>query len=716
MSHTLHVIAGHIAALDDEHRGDRTELRNFLGYIAENRRQMDGAEKASLRQMASVLDRKVQDAASRVQRLHQLAHSPYFGRLDFRRAQTHAVQPMYIGMSTLIDDDEMLVYDWRAPIAGMYYDAEVGPADYVAPAGRVRGDILLKRQYKIEQGELRFMFDSSLVINDEMLQEALAQNTSEKMRHIVTSIQQEQNRVIRNEQARILIVHGPAGSGKTSIALHRAAYLLYRYRESMSAEQMMIFSPNGIFADYISSVLPELGEENICQATFDAYAATLLGKKVRPETRYTQMEYLLLGPNDATFHLRTKSIRFKAGPLFHRVLTRYVEHLEDTLWQFADLRVGGTVLMSAAEVAELYQQRCAHLPLLRSLAHLKEMVLLTRPEVEGAARPQVRKQLDAMLQERDVLKLYRQLFADPVLLRDMADGDQALPAALEEICALTSTSLMSRAIWYEDVAPLLLLKLLLEGAGADGGMRHVIIDEAQDYTPIHFAVMQQSFPDSSMTILGDLDQAVNPWLHLRAYQDLAGVFGRDAGTLIRLTKSYRSSREIAALARAVLPNAGKTDDVRVQGELPWLIATPDDATMAREIAERVTHLQGEGYASLAVICKTAQQARALHHQLKNQADLHLIDSDARHFHHGSIILPIYLAKGLEFDAVILADVSAVRYGQDSDRRLLYTASTRALHRLYLYYTGTASPLLPPASAGLYRSQTAGNVPQEMIHD
>jgi len=698
----LAAIDARIEVLKKQRTKGSEELISYRKYMWEDAALFDRAERVQSENVALTQEQAVLDVAIRLKRLKLLSSSPYFGRVDFHELDTAAAQQVYVGLHGLFDNHhDPLIHDWRAPISSMFYDYEIGPAEYTAPEGTIAGNLTLKRQFRIENARMLYMLDSSLAINDEILRDTLARNTSEKMRQIVNSIQKEQNAVIRSEGNRILVVQGPAGSGKTSIAMHRAAYLLYRHRSHISAGNLLIFSPNEVFADYISSVLPELGEENIREATFDDYARSLLGKKITFETKSRQMEFVLASARDAGYAIRTASIAFKSSTEFLRIMRGYAQRLAFSALRFADLVLNGVTLMRGPEVEELYREYCSELPIIQGIERLKDRVLARVTYSSQIVERKIEREVEKVLVQRDPVRLYRDLFKDPALIRELADDD-ALPSNIHAICKFTYKSLHGKSkILYEDVAPILLLKRLIEGEPRYANVRHLVIDEAQDYTPVHFEIINRLFAGASMTILGDLSQKINSYSGIDTYESLRTVFGRDAREVVRLTKSYRSSREITQFAAGILPEAEVGDNIRASGRKPAIVPCADHNHSLRLIAEELTRLAAEGMGSVGIICKTADESLRLYSKLMYGHDVRLIESDSITFHHGLVVLPAYLAKGLEFDAVIIHDAGAATYPDLAERKLLYTACTRALHSLTLYHTGAPSPLLPMGRGELF---------------
>lgn len=670
-----------------------------------------------------------------LQRLEKALSSPYFARIDFEPALdsngTGALQ-IYIGISSIQDSrsGKYLVYDWRAPVSSMFYDYEPGRASYLSPRGPIAGDLLLKRQFRIDQGKILFMFDSSVTINDEILQETLAGSTGGRLRTIVYTIQREQNRIIRDNAHRVLIVQGPAGSGKTQIALHRAAYLLYRHRQTLRSENMAIFSPNRIFADYISGVLPELGEYNVGQTTFAGYA-----RKSLPEARYVedvndQIEYLLSSRGRMEHLVRVAGIRFKSSGVFLDLLKAFPLQLEESL-AFRDIVFSGSVVASQRELESLLSSEYTYLPLFRRIDKIKRRVLWLLEDLRKERESEIKKELSGdpdyiSFFDSDLKAISRQKVRDemqPIVdylesldpgslvdiysrfLSEAAVCGQASrdiqEVSWKEIQTWTMRMLDTGLVPYEDAAPLLLLKGLLEGF-PENNIRHVIIDEAQDYTLAQYEVIHRSFPSGSLTILGDLQQAINPYMNIGNYENLNDLFGDNHGVFLELRNSYRSTRQITEFCQAILPGDNKVEPMDRPGQLPVVVQTCRNYSLLDAVASDIRSMHDQGFRSIAVICKTASESEETHRQLKQRVKgLQLLSRSGRRFKSGHVVIPSYLAKGLEFDAVMVYRAGKDSYFHEGDDRLLYTACTRALHKLHLYCEGELSPFLPSPDSGLY---------------
>lgn len=757
---TLRSIELRLGGLEEEVSGIREEVvgirRQFWDDVSIN---LDNAESiidtyASLKQQAEVLsgrERAHRQSVKQLGILRKLMRSPYFGRVDFaEKGFGVPEESIYLGIASFVADDgiDYLIYDWRAPISGLYYDYEPGPARYETPSGTIEGEMQLKRQYVFRDGHLATMFDSGVTIGDELLMEALGRQSDAQMRSIVATIQREQNRIIRNESAKLLVVTGPAGSGKTSAALQRVAYLLYRNRDSLKADQIVLFSPNPMFNSYVSTVLPELGEENMQQTTYQEYLDYRLAGSFELEDQFDQTEALLGSDGgEAGSSARQAGIRFKAGLGFLKLLDAYAVRLRREGLRFADLEFQGEAMTDAAAMSRFVYAKDDAWPVPNRLLALKEELLkelnrkarteLDKPWVEDAvelldndayieaysklyqdkefsentfddygrekqalAAMVVRERMEPLrkwvkeLRFLDVPAVYRQLFADPKLARELVPVG-TLPAEWEHICAQTVSELERGRMAYEDTTPYLYLKDCLEGFPANTHVRHVFIDEGQDYAVIQLAYLKRLFPRSGMTVLGDPNQAV--LAYAAAGDTLAVVpelFGGEATETVALRRTYRSTRPIMEFAQRVLPPDQSAEPFERGGPEPTVSLAGNMEELADSVTARVQALLAAGRNTVAVIVKSMEECRAVYEALKPRLPaVRLIDKDASGFAAGAVVLPVYLAKGVEFDAVVVYDASAARYPGESDRKLLYTACTRAMHELHVFSLGELSPLL-----------------------
>lgn len=630
----------------------------------------DPAEKASLRHAADLTSRVGQHAVDQRKKLERLLESPYFGRIDSRIGEGRGTASIYIGIHSFADadGDAPLIHDWRAPISSMFYDFELGEAHYEAPSGRIDCSISLKRQYRIEGQQFRFMLESSLNIQDDILQEELSRASDDKLRNIVASIQRDQNKIIRNDQAQTLIIQGAAGSGKTSIALHRVAYLLYKHKDTIRSDEILIVSPNKVFAHYISRVLPELGEEMILETTMEALADELLDGKYKFQTFAEQVSELLTG-RDPRFGER---VRIKATAEFLDQLDAYIDHVRGTNLQPVEIRLGA-VTFDAGWIAVQFRKRSG-LSVSEQIngvlsAIVEEMQFQHRKSMDRSEQAPVRSALRRMFSNTDLKGIYKSFYTW------IGRPEMIAPAARS-------------ALEYSDVFPLVYMKMMLDRFKVRDQIKHVVIDEMQDYTPVQYRVISQLYP-GKMTILGDRNQSVSP-LSSSTAESIRHVLP-DA-ECVYMQKSYRSTVEITELAQSIRHNPDLIPIER-HGEKPRILGFQSKAAELEHILELVTAFPQSGYNSTGIICKTQKQADTLHHYLEAQANVQLLDAKSQKFSGGITIATAYLAKGLEFDQVIVPFCTHDEYHSAIDRQMLYVAVTRAMHMLTITHTGNISPFL-----------------------
>ena len=666
-----------------------------------------------------------------VHKLKRMLISPYFGRIDFLEEGENHAKKFYIGISTLIDgqNEEYLVYDWRAPVSSMFYDYETGRADYKCPECIVEGELLLKRQYRISNSKIHYMFDSNIKIDDEILQELLSKNADSKMKTIITSIQREQNKIIRDDAHNLLIVQGPAGSGKTSIALHRIAYLLYRYRDSLNSENIVIFSPNRIFSDYISDVLPELGEKNMYQTTFMEYAHKSLGDMAWLEDMNGQMEYLLIERNSPEYHSRVKSIIYKTSFGFANILKCYITYLENEGITFDDVFYKDSLIISKEDISSLFHKDYSFIKILKRLEKIKNRIFYLLEQYETERIGQVMEELDGTgeflhkgeikvrsiyivqnefkpLKDKiekmttlDIKEAYKRLFTNSGLLMKISVDE--LPDGYNDISHLTNRYLDNNTMLYEDIAPVLFLQGELGILPDTTQIRHVVIDEAQDYTVLQFKTFRQLFPGSSLTILGDLNQSINYYMNINKYENILEIFDAGNKAFLSLSKSYRSTKEISAFTRAILINGDSSGYMDRPGEKPVVIKASSEHILFVGLKQQINSLKADGFKSIAIICKTACESLGVYGSLAEIPGISLITKDDAEYTKGVVIIPSYLSKGLEFDCVLIFHAGEDAYSHEDERGLFYTACTRALHRLYIYYTGSLSHFIAGIDVDLY---------------
>lgn len=640
-------------------------LAEYKDYIWSNK-DIDPHEIRSMRE--SILNHFAlgESVINKRKRLTKILAIPYFGRIDFlEKKENSKVMPTYIGIHTFYDPESRatLIHDWRAPVSSMFYDHELGEAGYRSPSGEIKGEISLKRQYRIRGGKMEFMIESALTVHDDILQKELSSNVDDKMKNIVATIQREQNQIIRNEDIRTLIIQGVAGSGKTSIALHRIAYLLYTFRDSISSKDILIISPNKVFSDYISNVLPELGEETVPETSMEQILSGVLEHKYKYQTYFGLVNELLEKPSSSLID----RIAYKASFGFISELDKFILHIENTYFKAADVKLTKYITIPAPFIEEQYL-RFNRYPIRRRFDAMADYMLdMLKIQyaftVTTAGRNLLKKEIRLMFAGNNDIQVYKDFFKwtnNPGMFK-MQKG---------------------HTLEYSDLAPLAYLHLALEGNGNQPfRVKHLLIDEMQDYSPIQYKVIQKLFP-CRKTVLGDAGQSVNPYGSSTAETIQKSL---TASEIMKLCKSYRSTFEITDFAQKIHPNA-ELEPVARHGEKPQILQFGSAVEELSGIMGLISTYRKSGYKSLGIICKTEQQAREMTDMLKSYAnDISFLSSQSSAFVQGIVITSAHMAKGLEFDEVIIPQTDERNYRSEIDKSMLYVAVTRAMHRLTLTF-------------------------------
>ncbi len=640
-------------------------LAEYKDYIWSNK-DIDPHEIRSMRE--SILNHFAlgESVINKHKRLTKILAIPYFGRIDFlEKKENSKVMPIYIGIHTFYDPESRatLIHDWRAPVSSMFYDHELGEAGYRSPSGEIKGVISLKRQYRIRGGKMEFMIESALTVHDDILQKELSSNVDDKMKNIVATIQREQNQIIRNEDIRTLIIQGVAGSGKTSIALHRIAYLLYTFRDSISSKDILIISPNKVFSDYISNVLPELGEETVPETSMEQILSGVLEHKYKYQTYFGLVNELLEKPSSSLID----RIAYKASFGFISELDKFILHIENTYFKAADVKLTKYITIPAPFIEEQYL-RFNRYPIRRRFDAMADYMLdMLKIQyaftVTTAGRNLLKKEIRLMFAGNNDIQVYKDFFKwtnNPGMFK-MRKG---------------------HTLEYSDLAPLAYLHLALEGNGNQPfRVKHLLIDEMQDYSPIQYKVIQKLFP-CRKTVLGDAGQSVNPYGSSTAETIQKSL---TASEIMKLCKSYRSTFEITDFAQKIHPNA-ELEPVARHGEKPQILQFGSAVEELSGIMGLISTYRKSGYKSLGIICKTEQQAREMADVLKSYAnDISFLSSQSSAFVQGIVITSAHMAKGLEFDEVIIPQTDERNYRSEIDKSMLYVAVTRAMHRLTLTF-------------------------------
>ena len=640
-------------------------LAEYKDYIWSNK-DIDPHEIRSMRE--SILNHFAlgESVINKRKRLTKILAIPYFGRIDFlEKKENSKVMPIYIGIHTFYDPESRatLIHDWRAPVSSMFYDHELGEAGYRSPSGEIKGVISLKRQYRIRGGKMEFMIESALTVHDDILQKELSSNVDDKMKNIVATIQREQNQIIRNEDIRTLIIQGVAGSGKTSIALHRIAYLLYTFRDSISSKDILIVSPNKVFSDYISNVLPELGEETVPETSMEQILSGVLEHKYKYQTYFGLVNELLEKPSSSLID----RIAYKASFGFISELNKFILHIENTYFKAADVKLTKYITIPAPFIEEQYL-RFNRYPIRRRFEAMADYMLdMLKIQytftVTTTGRNLLKKEIRLMFAGNNDIQVYKDFFKwtnNPGMFK-MRKG---------------------HTLEYSDLAPLAYLHLALEGNGNQPcRVKHLLIDEMQDYSPIQYKVIQKLFP-CRKTVLGDAGQSVNPYGSSTAETIQKSL---TASEIMKLCKSYRSTFEITDFAQKIHPNA-ELEPVARHGEKPQILQFGSAVEELSGIMGLISTYRKSGYKSLGIICKTEQQAKEMADMLKSYAnDISFLSSQSSAFVQGIVITSAHMAKGLEFDEVIIPQTDERNYRSEIDKSMLYVAVTRAMHRLTLTF-------------------------------
>lgn len=640
------------------------EIENMHEYYWENYTEMDqyGYEDYDNRQALLQQSNANDEKRKLKHRFQRMLDAPFFGRVDFVFEDEEEAQAFYIGIGNFAERAGMtpLIYDWRAPVSGLFYDYDKGPAAYEAPAGVIKGEIRAKWQYKIRGGRMVYAFESDTKIDDEILKQELGSSGDVKLKNIVRTIQKEQNEIIRNTKDKILVIQGAAGSGKTSIALHRIAYLLYHDRDRLKSSNVLILSPNSVFADYISHILPELGEENIREMSFDLFAYRELKDTAADcEDRYDHLERMMRFPDAKA----EKRFRWKQSAEFAGEVEGFLALEEDSLMDFCDIDFRGMHL-SEQEVIHLFYDKFYDTPILKRMDAVMEYFIdayetLRGRDIEEEDRELLQKKFDRMYVEKDIYEIYNRLL---------------------EYCGqepLSKIPYERRKILYEDVFPMLYLKYRLTGESVHKNIKHLVIDEMQDYSYLQYVILSRLF-HCRMTILGDRAQTLD-----KEQRDvllfLPKILGKDIRMVV-MNKSYRNTWEIATFA-AGISGISDIELLERHGKAVEERRFPTEDEMLSAIRENL-NVGADGYETAAVITMTEEEASDICRLLQNRGvEASYMDRNSSAFRKGLTVTTFYLAKGLEFDQVFM--IRGTRENPLADQAE-YICATRALHELYVY--------------------------------
>ncbi len=669
---------------------------------------------------------------AKLDRLRQLGMAigqAYFARLDYI-PDDGGKETYYLGRWGVLDPATLdpVVVDWRSPVANLYYSGQIGPMDYTAPDGQIHGELTLKRMLNVRGRELAGLFDSGIVSQEAYLQEVLGSVSTDRLREIVTTIQAEQNIVIRHGLNADLLVQGAAGSGKTTIALHRIAYLLYTFQDILKPENMMILAPNPLFLSYISQVLPDLGVERVLQTTFEGWCRGGMGRRLPKVLRESRLEKNL----SLTRQERERTgrmVRVKGSLELMNRLENWLDGLQTEILPEKGFRLAGVTLIDRAELEDWFLRQFRHFPLSVRIDELKKVL---RKRVHSAAAA-LKEQYDALTQQqilriqsamresperqkriRELYELrdqrykeidaraeawlgsYREKFPSLELtglyrafLEQCCDAETA-----EETCAL----LEKNTVRHEDLPILAMICRAVYGLKTRP-MKHIVIDECQDFSPFQIEMLRQANPAAAFTLVGDLYQGIRSDEGIRRWEEWTGPVFHGKADLTQLTVSYRNTVEIMEAAQAVsmkypVPGICGTRPVLRHGNPPEIIRTDSEKERLDRIREQVLRWKQEGYHSIALIEKTAERAKKLYQAIGKETGAALLTETDLEYRGGVMICPASMAKGMEFDCVGIPDASAEMFPDDEFLcRMLYVMMTRPLHRLCIWHRGEVTPLL-----------------------
>lgn len=689
----------------------------------------------SFRAQQQMLDERQnswQHAADRLATLQRLEKKPYFARIDFREEGATETESVYIGLASFTDKpDHFLVYDWRAPISSVYYEGKLGKVKYQTPIGEQEVDLTLKRQFQIKDGVIVTIFDTDEQVGDQMLLDALGNHSSAKMKSIVTTIQRKQNEIIRDTKDDLLFVQGAAGSGKTAAVLQRVAWLLYRYRGNLTSSQVVLFSPNQLFNDYIDQVLPELGEHNMVQMTYFQFA----NRRV-PKLHVQNLEQRFESHNDK---ISQNAQRLLTSLRYFNATERYAKHLGHANMRFRNLMFNGKVFLSKDKIKEIYYSFNNNYNLGNRLDGTKEELIKylnhrvssemrnkwVEDEIQSLSKEEIDNLFNNQPREFDDEDKEYKFLARQIVMRAFAPIKRAIdhnqwlningqflhllrvtPKLIDladyginesqwkEYVDEIKEGLKKRNVSANGITIYLYLYDLITGKRGQRDIRYVFVDEVQDYDAYQLAYLKYRFPRAKFTLLGDLNQAIFTHENSRSLlQQLGTMFDPEKTKVVQLTKSYRSTKQITDFTKHILIDGEAIEAFERDGAKPQVYQVSDEERAVEDVIDILDKYQAD-HDVVAIIGKTLADSEALYQKLlAKNVKTTLIRTENQRLVKGPIIVPSYLAKGLEFDAVIVWDANDQQYHGDDERQLLYTICSRAMHELSLISIGNVTSLL-----------------------
>lgn len=647
---TVSLIRKKISKLGQELFDDDSKVLEFKKLIWDTHTEMDPNEMRSMMAESDLQVSIMQSKGNYLQRLFRIQNKPYFGSIRFKEEGSEEEDNIYIGITHVEDKLDYYVHDWRSPICSMFYDYETGPASYKAPSGIIKGNIIKKRQYIIEDAELKHIFDNDLNISDSLLQEVLAEESSDKMKNIVNTIQEEQNKVIRNTEDKNLIVEGIAGSGKTSVALHRIAFLLYRI-PNLTSSNVVVFTPNKVFSEYISNVLPELGEDNTYDMTFyDLLCQNI--NEYKDIENFTDFISRYYKGNVDNYDM----VKYKQSDEIIKDIDSYINNLLSTIKFNNKLEYDNFIEIDTEELNNMLNYKYNRFPLFERIKEISKRIASNNYEGSTKNASSIEKKLKELLNIKlDLKDIFNNFYQSEYSKYKDKVNDKYL--------------------YYEDACIFLYIKSLLVGFNTNHVIKEIVIDEAQDYNKLQYLIIKKTFKTSNYTILGDTNQTINPYYKYDSLEELTSIF--ESSKYITLTKTYRSTGKIIDYTNKIL---GLNHVTAIRNDKVSDIIFRNNITK-NDFLTDINNLKTISK-SIAIITKNDKEAEKVYNMLKDDLDIMLIDGFG-HIKRDLVVVPSYVAKGLEFDSVIIYTDEDNKY-QEKDKYLFYVACTRAQHNLIIY--------------------------------
>lgn len=650
LNKTVSLIRKKISKLGQELFDDDSKVLEFKKLIWDTHTEMDPNEMRSMMAESDLQVSIMQSKGNYLQRLFRIQNKPYFGSIRFKEEGSEEEDNIYIGITHVEDKLDYYVHDWRSPICSMFYDYETGPASYKAPSGIIKGNIIKKRQYIIEDAELKHIFDNDLNISDSLLQEVLAEESSDKMKNIVNTIQEEQNKVIRNTEDKNLIVEGIAGSGKTSVALHRIAFLLYRI-PNLTSNNVVVFTPNKVFSEYISNVLPELGEDNTYDMTFyDLLCQNI--NEYKDIENFTDFISRYYKSNVDNYDM----VKYKQSDEIIKDIDSYINNLLSTIKFNNKLEYDNFIEIDTEELNNMLNYKYNRFPLFERIKEISKRIASNNYEGSTKNASSIEKKLKELLNIKlDLKDIFNNFYQSEYSKYKDKVNDKYL--------------------YYEDACIFLYIKSLLVGFNTNHVIKEIVIDEAQDYNKLQYLIIKKTFKTSNYTILGDTNQTINPYYKYDSLEELTSIF--ESSKYITLTKTYRSTGKIIDYTNKIL---GLNHVTAIRNDKASDIIFRNNITK-NDFLTDINNLKTISK-SIAIITKNDKEAEKVYNMLKDDLNIMLIDGFG-HIKRDLVVVPSYVAKGLEFDSVIIYTDEDNKY-QEKDKYLFYVACTRAQHNLIIY--------------------------------